>query len=417
LALFVGVCVLCFAGSAHAHPLALAQDLPALAQYLGLGFTHILSGVDHLLFLLGLIAIGDRVRDLLLAVTAFTLAHSITLALSVLGVLSPNPLWIEVMIALSIAYVGAGNLLSKAPAGRWRITFAFGLIHGFGFAGALREIGIPRDRAAAALLLFNLGVELGQLLVLALVVPIVLRLRRSARMRAFGVPMLSAALLAIGVIWAGARATAATPAEARASAQPAVRAISPSSVAGPRSIYPRDPGVFDPRVHGLCAAFQDLPRLRRAQCAGQQPGVSLAAECERMLTTSVRTRAIALDAPQAERCMDASRARYEDCAFTNAAALPPLPACTSLWQGTLAQGVVCRSSLECSAGLHCRGLSPLDTGVCAPPEPQGARCGLGMDPLAAYVPHDEGAHAECAGVCERGRCAAVRPPLPGASAP
>ena len=133
---------------------------------LKLGVEHILTGADHLVFLLGLILVGGSLRSLVGVVTAFTLAHSITLALAALSIFAPSPRLVEPAIALSIAYVGVENLFVNDASKRWRITFPFGLIHGFGFAGALREIALPRAQLPIALVSFNLGVELGQLGVL-----------------------------------------------------------------------------------------------------------------------------------------------------------------------------------------------------------------------------------------------------------
>jgi hypothetical protein len=207
------------------------------------------------------------------------------------------------------------------------------------------------------------------------------------------------------------RATAAAPVQAKTAPEAAAARSVPeaATVVRPYSIYPRVPVAIDAATDALCGAFQDLPRERRAQCAGQTPGVSLASECKRMLATSIQSGAIALEPAATERCLAASRERYRDCGFTQAQALAPLAACASLWHGTLARGATCRSSLECQRGLHCRGVGPLDTGTCATPEAAGTRCGLGMDPLAAYVPHDDAEHAECAADCERGRCTAAGP--------
>jgi hydrogenase/urease accessory protein HupE len=144
-----------------------------------MGLEHILTGYDHLLFLLGLVLVGRPLRSLVAAVTAFTLAHSVTLALSAFDVWTPSPRIIEPCIALSIAYVGIENWFVKDARGRWRITFLFGLVHGFGFAGALREIAVPRADIPAALFAFNLGVEFGQLAVLAAFVPLVLAVRKT----------------------------------------------------------------------------------------------------------------------------------------------------------------------------------------------------------------------------------------------
>ncbi|HEY1536115.1 MAG TPA: HupE/UreJ family protein [Polyangiaceae bacterium] len=161
---------------------------------LKLGVEHILTGADHLVFLLGLILVGGSFRSLLGVVSAFTLAHSITLALAALSIFAPSPLFVEPAIALSIAYVGLENLFVKDASKRWRITFPFGLIHGFGFAGALREIALPRAQLPVALVSFNLGVELGQLAVLALALPLVLKARRAPWFGQRGVKLLSLAI-------------------------------------------------------------------------------------------------------------------------------------------------------------------------------------------------------------------------------
>jgi len=146
---------------------------------LKLGVEHILTGFDHLAFVFGLILVGGRTRALIGALSAFTLAHSITLALAALGIFAPSPRLVEPAIALSIAYVGVENLFVADARKRWRITFPFGLIHGFGFAGALRAIALPRPQVPVALIAFNAGVELGQLAVLALALPLVMAARRA----------------------------------------------------------------------------------------------------------------------------------------------------------------------------------------------------------------------------------------------
>jgi hypothetical protein len=138
-------------------------------------------------------------------VTAFTLAHSVTLGLAALGVWAPSPRLVEPAIALSVAYVGAENFFVTSVEGRWRITLPFGLVHGFGFAGALREIGLPRAEVPGALVLFNLGVEAGQLAVLAVLLPLLYGLRRSSWFRRRGVKVLSAGVLAVGLFWFGVR--------------------------------------------------------------------------------------------------------------------------------------------------------------------------------------------------------------------
>lgn len=173
----------------------------SVVAYLGIGVEHILLGFDHLVFLFGLVLVGGRLRSLLAVITAFTLAHSVTLASAVLGLWAPPSALIEPLIALSIAYVGVENFYVKDAARRWRITAPFGLIHGFGFAGALSEVGIPREEAPAVLLLFNLGVELGQLLVLVPVLPLLALLRRRGWLGPRAVRGLSLGVVALGLFW------------------------------------------------------------------------------------------------------------------------------------------------------------------------------------------------------------------------
>ena len=184
--------------------------------FVRLGVEHILTGYDHLVFLLGLILLGGRARSLVAALTAFTVAHSLSLALAVLRLWMPRPALIEPAIALSIAYVGLENIVllrrqkqtkheawvpTDPASGRWRITFPFGLIHGFGFAGALVEIGLPRARASYALLAFNIGVELGQLAVLALVFPLLVWARRFPAVMEPATKYANFAIVAAGMIW------------------------------------------------------------------------------------------------------------------------------------------------------------------------------------------------------------------------
>ena len=137
-----------------------------------LGVEHILTGYDHILFLFALILRGGRLRSLLGIVTAFTVAHSITLALAVLGVVVVPSRIVEPVIALSIAYVALENIFRRrAASGRWVVSFVFGLVHGFGFAGALLELGLPPSGLIGSLVFFNLGVEAGQAMIVAAAVP------------------------------------------------------------------------------------------------------------------------------------------------------------------------------------------------------------------------------------------------------
>lgn len=142
--------------------------LATLRQYLVLGFTHIVpKGLDHILFVLGLLLLTRRARALLGQVTAFTIAHSLTLALSMYGVISLPSKVVEPLIAVSIAYVAIENIwTSEVKRRRVALVFLFGLLHGLGFAGVLTELGLPRSEFLTALVAFNLGVEAGQLAVI-----------------------------------------------------------------------------------------------------------------------------------------------------------------------------------------------------------------------------------------------------------
>ena len=147
----------------------------AAARFVELGFYHILEGTDHLLFLFCLIIPFRRLRALLLIVTSFTIAHSITLIASAFD-LGPTALWfpplIETLIAVSIVYMALENIVGSNVGRRWIITFAFGLVHGFGFSFALRQtLQFAGSHMLTSLLSFNLGVELGQILVLLILLP------------------------------------------------------------------------------------------------------------------------------------------------------------------------------------------------------------------------------------------------------
>jgi hypothetical protein len=194
--------------SLRAAPATVEPRRPSLARAVPLvrmGVEHILTGYDHLLFLLGLVLASRGLRTLLGAVTAFTAAHSATLAAAALGWWAPPPAVVEPLIAASIAYVGLENLFLRSPSGRWRLAFPFGLVHGFGFAGALREVHFARESMPLVLAAFNVGVELGQLAILAAVVPILFAMRRRSWFGHRGFVALSGAVAATGLVWTLAR--------------------------------------------------------------------------------------------------------------------------------------------------------------------------------------------------------------------
>ena len=156
----------------------------AVPAYLRMGIEHILTGLDHLAFVLGLLLLIGLNLGVVKAVTAFTVAHSLTLAATALGLVQVDPAVIEVLVALSIVFVAVelaagpdapATLTRRRP---WLVALAFGLLHGFAFAGALAQVGLPKEAAPQALLLFNIGVEIGQLLFLGAAVVAILALRR-----------------------------------------------------------------------------------------------------------------------------------------------------------------------------------------------------------------------------------------------
>ena len=150
---------------------AVSRSLSAIiVEYIELGFTHILpKGLDHIIFILGLTLISKRLIDLVIQVTAFTLAHSVTLALGLYGILNLAPSVVEPLIAASIVYVALENIWhQRVNTARTLIVFCFGLLHGLGFAGVLKELGLPQRDFVAGLISFNLGVEFGQLTVIAI---------------------------------------------------------------------------------------------------------------------------------------------------------------------------------------------------------------------------------------------------------
>lgn len=181
-----------------------AESPPGLGRYFLLGIEHILTGYDHLLFLFALVVACRSVRPMLVIVTAFTLAHSITLAMAALEIVKLPSQWVEAFIALSIVFVGVENMFLKVePKRRAVLTFAFGLIHGLGFASALKDIGLGSNGRSifGPLITFNLGVETGQLTLVAIVLPILLKLRKRPGFEKYAVPVMSGIVIVMGSVW------------------------------------------------------------------------------------------------------------------------------------------------------------------------------------------------------------------------
>jgi HupE/UreJ protein len=183
---------------------AARETVSSFCNFLSLGMKHILTGYDHLLFLFGLLVVVRGFFSSLSIITSFTIAHSITLAAATFNLAQIPSRIVEPLIAASIVYVGVENLLrSGVPKARQLVTFSFGLIHGFGFASVLREMGIGAGTGGVALplLSFNVGVELGQIMVAALALPIIWKLRTNPVFMMRWVPTCSAAVVLLGSFW------------------------------------------------------------------------------------------------------------------------------------------------------------------------------------------------------------------------
>ena len=174
-----------------------------ILTYLKLGFTHILpKGLDHILFVIGIYLLSTRMRPIVAQVTTFTVAHTITLGMTIFGVISLRSSIVEPLIAISIVYVAVENLLtSELKPWRLGLVFGFGLLHGMGFAGVLSDLGLPRSERATALLTFNLGVEGGQLAVIAMMFTTVGWLRHREWYRRRTVWPLSILIASVGLYW------------------------------------------------------------------------------------------------------------------------------------------------------------------------------------------------------------------------
>jgi hypothetical protein len=202
-------------------PLAQLPRWRLFGDYVRHGIWHIWIGFDHILFLVSLLLpavlvrkangwqaaqdFGSAGQDVLKIVTAFTLAHSITLSLAALGMVSLPSRWVESAIAASVAIAAANNLVPVVRDRRWLAAFVFGLVHGFGFASVLADLGLPRGSLAAALVGFNAGVEIGQLAIVAAVLPIAYALRATWLYRRVLFTGGSGAIVALAAIWLGER--------------------------------------------------------------------------------------------------------------------------------------------------------------------------------------------------------------------
>jgi hydrogenase/urease accessory protein HupE len=184
---------------------ARAESMPTFWGFVWLGVEHIWTGYDHLLFLFALLVVCRTFKSIVAIITCFTLAHSTTLALATLGLVSLPARFVEPAIAATIVFVGVENLFRRGaePPGRWALTFVFGLIHGFGFASVLRELGVGGGAAGIAMPLFtfNAGVEVGQIAIASVVLPIVWRLRKNEQFVNRGVPALSLLVSVAGLYW------------------------------------------------------------------------------------------------------------------------------------------------------------------------------------------------------------------------
>jgi hydrogenase/urease accessory protein HupE len=180
--------------------------LQIVGRFVAAGIDHIFLGYDHIAFLIAVILWGQRLWPLIKVVTAFTVAHSLTLTLAVLDVVRLPSSVVEPLIAATIVYVAAENFFVRDIGKRWRATFVLGLVHGFGFAGALREYGLPKSALLPALAAFNIGVEIGQVAIVALIFPLLLWSDRFGGAAGKGrsaalVYTCSAVILVFGLYW------------------------------------------------------------------------------------------------------------------------------------------------------------------------------------------------------------------------
>jgi hypothetical protein len=194
-----------FTPSANSAVLIDAPIGQQIRSFIGLGIEHIWTGYDHILFLISLLMLGGELRYLLKVVTAFSLSHSVTLFLAALNIISVPSRWVEIAIALSIAYIAAENLWHREPKARWQLAFGFGLIHGLGFSSVLQELELPRTNLITSLASFSVGIELGQFAIVLLVYLCLFHLRKFSWNLTIR-RLISAGVIVMSLIWFWERA-------------------------------------------------------------------------------------------------------------------------------------------------------------------------------------------------------------------
>jgi hypothetical protein len=173
-----------------------------------------------------------------------------------------------------------------------------------------------------------------------------------------------------------------------------------------RPVYPLDGVSSDPAAVRLCAALQERPQTRLAECRATTPGVLMTRECIRTLSAALHLGAVSLEVTDVDRCADAADRALAGCAWADRGAPEPPAECEGIVHGALAAGARCRSSLECLDGLRCHGAGPTSAGQCGPPRDDGSTCGGSVDTLAVYVRQDhyDARHPECRGWCSGRKC-------------
>ncbi|RHW32054.1 HupE/UreJ family protein [Lysinibacillus yapensis] len=179
-----------------------ASFVQSATQFLLLGLEHIFTGYDHILFVISLLFGAKTIKNILSLVTAFTIAHSITLVLATLNIVQLPSSFVEAAIALSIIYIALINIFNPDSKHQSWLAFIFGLVHGFGFAGILSEMRLDASHLATSLLSFNIGIEIGQLIIVSIIFPILLWLKKlTFKPAKWVIPVASVAILAFGLVW------------------------------------------------------------------------------------------------------------------------------------------------------------------------------------------------------------------------